>query len=196
MRVRGLLLTILLLATACTGNPAQTSSSAPSESSGEVSLESKRIELGLPECPETDPEAEQVTGGLPVTDLPCLGTGQRVNLAGLPRKPMVVNFWAQWCPPCRAEAPILRDAHERHDDVSFIGVNFNDPQPELALEFAGEAEWSYPHLMDQDKTLQRGIGVPGLPMTLFVDAEGVVQYRHAGEITSDEQLEAFIEEYL
>ena len=83
-----------------------------------------RQQYGIPECPDTDPSVVAVPDGLPKTELACLGTDQVVNLAGLPRKPMVLNFWAQWCDPCREESPYLREAFLQRDDVSFVGVNY------------------------------------------------------------------------
>lgn len=99
---------------------------------------------GLPDCPETDPDAPAVDGGLPRTDLACLGSGTRVNLAGLPRTPTIVNVWAQWCEPCREEAAFLREGLAELDGVSFVGINYNDPKPDWAVEFAGLVGGSTP----------------------------------------------------
>ncbi|NLE97240.1 MAG: TlpA family protein disulfide reductase [Propionibacterium sp.] len=159
-------------------------------------LQELREEFGLPDCPSTDADVAAVDGGLPQTALPCLGTDESVNLAGLPRRPMVVNLWAQWCGPCREEAPFLREIHQDRDDVDVIGINYNDPKTDWAIEFAGLVEWTYPHIEDMDKTLQTSLGVPGLPMTVLVDADGVIQYRHPGPFESTEQLVQLIEEHL
>lgn len=192
-RFIGLVAATMLLAGCATpsGEP-----SAPEDAVDRATLVELRKEYGLPDCPDTDPEADAVDGGLPKTDLPCLGSERDVNLAGLPRKPMVVNVWAQWCPPCREEAPILRQVSEAHDDVIFLGINYNDPQPDWALEFASLAKWSYPHVQDMDKTLQSSLRVPGLPVTLLVDADGRIVHTHPGVLTSEEQLEQLIEEHL
>lgn len=196
MKLQILALVPLLALGACSGGqptepPPPSVASEPSKS-----LEELRVEYELPECPETDPAISGVEGGLPQTELACLGTDQTVNLAGLPRRPMVVNLWAQWCAPCRAEAPFLRGALQKYDDVDFLGINYMDPQPDWAIEFAGLVDWNYPHVMDQDKTLQKELGVPGIPMTLFVDADGLIQHRHPGQFESQEQLDALIEEHL
>lgn len=191
----GLLLTALALA-GCTGGPAEpTPSSTGAGAQSAADLEALRLEYGLPDCPETDPAAEAVEQGLPSTALPCLGSERVVNLAGLERRPTVVNFWAQWCEPCRREAPILRAAAAEHPDVAFIGINFDDNLPERAIEFAGLAEWFYPHIQDLDSTLKR-IGVPGLPATFFVDGDGVIVFRHPGVITSPEQLDDLMLDHL
>lgn len=159
-------------------------------------LDTLRQQYGIPECPDTDPSAAAIPDGLPKTELACLGTDQVVNLAGLPRKPMVLNFWAQWCDPCREESPYLREAFLQRDDVSFVGVNYQDPQPEWALEFAALAEWKYPHIQDMERTLQTTMKIPGLPVTVFVSADGKVTNRHVGGIESTEELLGLIDEHL
>lgn len=155
-----------------------------------------REQWGLVDCPETDPDATPVDGGLPSTALPCLGTDDPVNLAGLPREPWVINLWAQWCPPCRAESPILREALASIDGVNFLGIDYNDPQPDWAIEFAGTVGWAYPQIQDMDKTLQVPLKVAGLPTTVFVDADGTIAYIHPGELDSLDELEDLIAEHL
>ena len=108
---------------------------------------------------------------------------------------MVINFWAQWCGPCREEAPYLREVSQE-SDVSFFGVNYNDPQADWAIEFAGLVEWRYPHIQDLDKQTQVPLRLPGLPTTVFVDAEGQVAGIHAGAVDSSEQLRALMEQHL
>ena len=174
--------------------PAPTPAPTPSPVEPEE-LESLRIEAGLPECPETEPGAPAIDGGLPATELPCLGTDQTVNLAGLAGEPMVINLWAQWCAPCREESPYLREVSET-SEVPFIGINYQDPQPELALQFAGLVEWHYPHIQDMDRTLRTDLQVPGLPVTLFVAADGTIAGRHAGAVHSTEELTELMERYL
>lgn len=164
--------------------------------SSTVDLSALHEQYGLPQCPPTDLSATAAPEGLPVTDLACLGTEQRVNLAGLPREPMIINVWAQWCGPCRAEAPYLRAGLAELDGVSFVGINYNDPLPDWAIEFAGLAGWDYPHIQDQDKTLQASLKVPGVPTSYFVSAEGRVIYTHAGPFNSTEELLGLAREHL
>lgn len=162
-----------------------------------IDLEAVREAAGIPDCPVAPAEAAPVEGGLPDLTLPCLGSPRTVNLAALRGTPMVVNFWAQWCPPCRAEAPHLRTfAEAAGDDVLILGVDFDDPDPALALEFAGLVGWPYAHVVDASRATQRPLAVVGIPLTLFVDASGTIVYRHTGPFESAEQLTALAAEHL
>ena len=183
---------VALLA-ACTPTapvPSATTHTAPAD------LAALRERYGLPDCPDTDPSAEQVGGGLPKTSLPCLGSEKVVNLAGLPRTPTIINLWAQWCAPCRAESPHLRAGLAELDGVAFIGINYDDPQPDWAIEFASLVGWEYPHVMDRDLVLRTSLKVPGLPTTYFIDADGRIAGVHAGQLTSEDQLFDLAEQYL
>ena len=182
--------TLALAACSPTAETSQAPSSAPAD------LAQLRLEYGLPDCPVTDPATLQVADGLPQTKLTCLGSETAVNLAGLERKPTIFNLWAQWCGPCREESPYLRAGLAELDGVAFVGVNYNDPRPEWAIEFAGLVGWKYPHVIDADKSLQVPLRVPGLPTTYFVDADGRIVGVHAGPFESTEQLLAMADDYL
>ena len=201
MKVRNRLVVALpaVLLVACTpsgGIPAPELPATSASPTQAPDLPALRVQYELPACPTTDLDEPAVEGGLPQTELPCIGEGDPVNLAGLPREPMVVNIWAQWCGPCREESPFLREAFQEANDVRFVGINYQDPQEDWAIEFAGLVGWRYPHVVDVEKTLQGPLQVPGLPVTLFVDAEGVIAGRHVGPVTSTEQLQDLMVEHL
>ena len=67
---------------------------------------------GIADCPRSDSDVAAVPSGLPDVVLPCLGGGREVRLAGLRGKPMMINVWAQWCGPCREEAPYLAEVRQ------------------------------------------------------------------------------------
>lgn len=87
--------------------------------------------------------------------------------------PVVLNFWASWCIPCREEAPLLEAKWREYQDqgVRFVGVVIKDT-PESALAFAKKFHLTYPMLFDPDRVLARQLGLVGLPQTFFIDATG------------------------
>jgi cytochrome c biogenesis protein CcmG, thiol:disulfide interchange protein DsbE len=114
---------------------------------------------------------------LPALTLPCLGRGPAVRLSDISGRPVVLNLWAQWCPPCRKEAPHFQALYERAGDrLLVVGVDYDDPQPERALAFVEELGLRYPQLADPDKELRTSLGLTlaGIPATVFIDAEGRV----------------------
>ncbi|MFG1818626.1 TlpA family protein disulfide reductase [Kribbella sp. NPDC049174] len=144
-------------------------------------------------CPST-PSKPPVSNALPDVTLPCLGDGPDVRLADL-RGPLVVNVWAQWCGPCRDEAPYLAEL-AKTGKVQMLGIDYADPRPELAVKFATDEGLAYPHLVDADKTIQRPLKVAGPPLTAFIDKDGAVVYVHRGVLTSQQQLDQLVRDKL
>lgn len=176
---------LAVLAAACgSEQPGATPSSSGSSVAGADKLAA---------CPRT-PTKPPVGDGLPDVSLPCLGNGPDIRLADL-RGPLVINVWAQWCGPCRDEAPYLA-ALAKKDKVRMLGIDYADPRPELARTFATENGLAYPHLVDQDKAIQGGLRVGGPPLTAFVDKDGVVVYVHRGVLTSQQQLDQLVKDKL
>ena len=143
----------------------------------------------LPNCPST-PSKPPATGALPDVSLPCLGSGPDVRLADL-RGPLVINVWAQWCGPCRDEAPYLA-ALAKSGKIKMLGIDYDDPRPELAVKFATDEGLAYPHVVDKDKAIQRALKVAGPPLTAFVDKDGAVAFVHRGVLTSPQQLNQLV----
>ena len=114
------------------------------------------------------------------------GEGE-VSLSDFEGSPIVVNFWASWCVPCRVEMPHLVGAHERYKDegVRFIGVAISDTN-EDALAFIEEfdvpVDDGYVMVTDPDGEATIDYGVGGLPVTFFIDRDGTVHTRWAGVV--------------
>ncbi len=191
MRRLALAMIAVLLVGCAQGGPAPASPSSP------VDLQAARRSAGIADCPASDPTVAAVAGGLPDLTLDCLGGGSSVRLAGLRGKPMVINLWAQWCAPCREEAPFLREfAARAGDQVLLLGIDYNDPRPELAVEFASLVGWRQPQLVDEDKALAAPLRLPGIPVTLLVDGDGRIRGRHDGPFRSTEELVELVNDKL
>ena len=107
--------------------------------------------------------------------------GNEVSLADFAGEPVVINFWASWCPPCKAELPDFEAAYKEVSDVRFLMVNLTDGQretKEIADAFIAENGYTFPVLYDIDGSGYYAYGLTSIPQTFFVDAEGnIADYR-------------------
>jgi cytochrome c biogenesis protein CcmG, thiol:disulfide interchange protein DsbE len=108
----------------------------------------------------------------PEFDLPRLDGKSTISSNDLRGQPVVLNFWASWCAPCREEASLLERAWReyRREGVVFLGVNIKDAESD-ARRFVEEFDITYPVVRDRDLVLATDLGVHGLPETFFVDHE-------------------------
>ena len=119
------------------------------------------------------------------------------RLASLRGNPVVINKWASWCGPCRAELPILQQvATERGREIAFVGVNARDKRP-AAERFAAQYPVPYPSYEDPGEKIARSIKAPSnFPVTLFVDKDGKTVFIHQGGYRSAADLNADLAKYL
>ncbi|MHB1666834.1 MAG: TlpA family protein disulfide reductase [Thiomonas sp.] len=120
---------------------------------------------------------------LPQLSLQRLGGGE-VALRSLEGKPLVLNLWATWCPPCRRELPTLVQAAQREHNVRIVLVNEGESAQRVA-DFLHREKLAPPEvLLDPDSRLLSYYQSPGLPTTLFIAADGKVQRMHIGELSA------------
>ena len=110
--------------------------------------------------------------------------GSSVQLDSLRGKPMVVNLWATWCPPCRREMPVLRDAQLREKDIVFIFANQGESADTIQKYLDSEGFVLGNVLLDPAGELGRQTGSRGMPTTLFFDAKGRLVDSRMGELSA------------
>jgi len=111
--------------------------------------------------------------------------GNTVRLSELRGKPVVLNFWASWCIPCRDEFPQFVAARGEHvaDELQIVGVVHNDVAGS-ARDFAATQGALWPMLMDPANTAWDAYGGVGVPMTFFIDRDGIVRAASLGPVTA------------
>lgn len=122
----------------------------------------------------------------PDFSLPLLGGGT-FSLHSARGKPVVLNFWASWCAPCREETPMLVRLHKVYGPrgVQFVGVDSQD-QTADARAFAAQYHVDYPLVRLDDDRLIDAYGIPGLPTTVFIGADGIVAGKVVGGFVGPE----------
>lgn len=133
---------------------------------------------------------------VPDVTLMCLGDGKDIALRHAePGRPLIVNIWATWCGPCVREVPALVSfAAKAGGRIGIVGVDTED-EPGKALTFATQFGMHYPSIVDPDGKVLRAFG-SGPPITLLLDASGVVRFRHQGELRSRAEIEQLVAQHL
>lgn len=130
--------------------------------------------------PETSRPAETEQASEIAPDFTVLdGEGNEVKLSDFFGKPIVVNFWATWCGPCKSELPEFDEAFlEQGEDVQFLMVNLTDGTSdtvESVKTFVEEAGYHFPVFFDTAYDAATIYGISAIPLTLFIDSDGVIQ---------------------
>ena len=112
--------------------------------------------------------------------------GNEVKLSDFRGKGVVLNFWASWCGPCKSEMPHFQEAFEEYgDDLHFLMVNMSDPFGDPRADsdaFLADGAYSFPVYYDTKAECAYGYGVTGIPMTIFIDADGNIVSAKSGMI--------------
>lgn len=153
-------------------------------------------EVASPEALPGAPEFTPVVGPLVGMLAPDFGArtldGLSIRLSELRGRAVVLNFWATWCAPCRAEMPLLEDRSRALAERGLIilGANFDEPEEDVRA-FRDELGLSFPLLLDPGGEIQSLYRVFGYPATYFIDADGVIRAVHLGVMD-----EALLDGYL
>lgn len=111
--------------------------------------------------------------------------GQPISVLENDGKPIVLNLWASWCPPCRREMPLLAESEARYRDVVFLLVNQGEGAEKIRTYLERE-HLSFNHiLLDPARRMSLHYAVPGMPVTLFLRPDGSLAKLHMGEISRE-----------
>lgn len=120
------------------------------------------------------------------------GDGKKVKLSDLRGQPVLINFWATWCAPCKAEMPAIVNAYEAQKDGGLVVLGINaEETAQQASKFMQEYNMQFPVVLDSRGDLQQLYMVRGLPTSIFIDRDGKIAMRWAGLLNQE-----LLEEYL
>ncbi len=173
---------VLLLAGAYAGYQALSAQISPGNS---IVVTEEKGEVSSAAHEKQSPDKKTKAPDFTMTD----ADGNTVRLSDLTGKPIVLNFWASWCPPCKREMPEFDKVYgEVKDEVQFVMVDLTDGQRETAekgAQYVAEQGFSFPVYFDTGQEGAIAYGVMSIPTTLFIDKDGYVVTGAQGAI--DEQ---------
>ena len=142
--------------------------------------------------PSPTPQPTQGTrvGNLaPDFELPNLN-GQSVSLSDFRGKPVLVNFWASWCGPCRFEMPFIQEIYEGWSDKGLVVLAIDmGESPSTVKDFIQSHNFSFPVLLDTNQDVALQYNIRAIPATFFIDKDGIIQGTKVGAFSSKAEIE-------
>lgn len=122
--------------------------------------------------------------------------GDKLTLSDLKGKKVVLNFWATWCPPCKAEMPYMQDFYEskaeaKNVEIVAVNLTYTEKSIENVQSFINSYHITFPIPLDQDDQIGKKYEVLTIPSTYFIDSDGRVQHRVVGPL-DETQLVQFV----
>ena len=142
-------------------------------------------------------EAAEISEGVVAPDFAFtdLATGKVMNLSDLRDKPVYLNFWATWCPPCVRELPHIQAKYEQYKDkIHFLAISLDGEQAAPA-EFIPAKGYTFPVGYGNEREISRAYNVEAIPMSFIIDTNGVVKAKIVGSM-DDTDLERFLQKGL
>ena len=170
--VLGLLALVVVLAVQGCTSSAQDIRGGRQEATGAIGVDPGELEPA--------PEIGRLAPDFTLADL----EGNPVSLSDFQGKAVFINFWATWCPPCRAEMPEIEDLHQKYkdQDVAVIGVNLFEPQDKVR-EYVQRGGFNWTFVIDTTGEVTRNYGISALPTSFFLDSQGTIRAVNIGPMT-------------
>ena len=143
----------------------------------------------------TNKSEQRASGDAPTFEFTTF-EGETISLEELAGKGVVLNFWASWCEPCRAEAALLESTWRRESaggEIVFLGLDYLD-QEHAALEYLAEFDVTYPNGPDKQSAAARTYGIKGVPETFFIGPDGLIVSHVIGPVMSQADLNRRLDE--
>lgn len=117
------------------------------------------------------------------------GNGAAVRFTETAGKPAIINFWATWCPPCKAELPYFEEAYRQYGDrIRFMMIDLTDgfrDTEEGVKQFIGQNGYTFPIYYDTDFEAAAAYRISAIPLSVFINADGVIVADHVGAMNAD-----------
>lgn len=139
-------------------------------------------------------EAAEISEGVAAPDLAFtdLATGRTLKLSDLRDKPVYLNFWATWCPPCVKELPHIQAKYEQYKDkINFVAISL-DGEQEAPAQFIPSRGYTFPVGYGNEREISRAYNVEAIPMSFIIDTNGVVKAKIVGSM-DEADLERFLQ---
>ena len=139
-------------------------------------------------------EAAEISEGVVAPDFAFtdLATGKVMNLSDLRDKPVYLNFWATWCPPCVKELPHIQAKYEQYKDrINFVAISL-DGEQEAPAQFISSKGYTFTIGYGNEREISRAYNVEAIPMSFIIDTNGVVKAKIVGSM-DEADLERFLQ---
>ncbi len=133
-------------------------------------------------------EVKYATVGKPAPDFSLLSLeGKKISLSQLKGKPVILNFWATWCPPCKLEMPAVAKVYAKSGEKGFAVLTVNQQEDKQTIEkFIKENGYTLPIVLDTAGEVADLYRVTGIPTTVFINSQGIVTDIHTGTMPLEE----------
>ena len=110
---------------------------------------------------------------------------EQVSLSQFDGQPVMLNFWATWCPPCRKEMPLLQDTYEKHQDdgLEILTIAVSDKANNV-LDFSEQHDLTFPLLIDKKDRVAVQYKIMGIPTSYFINPDGVIESVQVGDLSA------------